>query len=91
MKQDGDFYVMLPSNASTSLFPTNLELYYHVALPGQIGLQDEEDWEVGPHPIIYPFSLFKVPHKCNHPHLMFCRFGDQHSDFTSGTLSNSLR
>ena len=77
MKQDGDFYIMLPSNANTNLFPTNSESYYRVALPRQIHLQDEEDWEVGLH---HPFSWFEVPHKCDHPHVMFRRFGEQHVD-----------
>ena len=70
MKQDGDFYVILPSNADTNLFPTNSASYYRVALPCQIHLPDEEDWKVGLHHVIYPFSWFEVPHKCNHPHLM---------------------
>lgn len=70
MKQDGDFYVILPSNANTNLFPTNSASYYRVSLPHQIHLPDEEDWEVGLHHVIYPFSSFKVPRQCNHPHLM---------------------
>ena len=77
MIQDDDFYVMLPSNANTNLFPTNSESYYRVALPRQIHLKDEEDWEVGLHHAIYPFSWFEVPHECNHPHVMFRRFGTQ--------------
>ena len=44
MMQDDDFYVMLPSNANTNLFPTNSTSYYRVALPRQIHLKDEEDW-----------------------------------------------
>ena len=78
MKQDGDFYVILPSNANTNLFPTNSASYYRVALPRQIHLPDEEDWEVGLHHVIYPFSWFEVPHQCNHPHLMLRRFRSQH-------------
>ena len=78
MKQDGDFYVILPSNANTNLFPTNSASYYRVALPCQIHLPDEEDWEVGLHHVIYPFSWFEVPHQCNHPHLMLRRFRSQH-------------
>ena len=78
MKQDEDFYFILPSNANTNLFPTNSASYYRVALPRQIHLPDEEDWEVGLHHVIYPFSLFEVPHQCNHPHLMLRRFRSQH-------------
>ena len=80
MIQDDDFYVMLPSNANTNLFPTNSESYYRVALPRQIHLKDEEDWEVGLHHAIYPFSWFEVPHECDHPHIMFRRFGTQKID-----------
>ena len=77
MIQDDDFYVMLPSNANTNLFPTNSTSYYRVALPQQIRLKDEEDWEVGLHNVIYPFSWFEVPHKCNHPHFILRRSGTQ--------------
>ena len=77
MIQDDDFYVILPSNANTNLFPTNSESCYRVALPRQIHLNDEEDLEVGLHHAIYPFSWFEVPHECNHPHVMFRRFGTQ--------------
>ena len=52
MKQGGDFYVILPSNANTNLFPTNSASYYRDALPRQIHLPDEEDWEVGLHHVI---------------------------------------
>lgn len=55
MKQDGDFYVILPSNANTNLFPTNSASYYRVALPRQIHLPDEEDWKVGPHLMLRRF------------------------------------
>ena len=68
MKQDGDFYVILTNSAS----------YYRVAVPRQIHLPDEEDWEVGLHHVTYPFSWFEVPHQCNHPHLMLRRFRSQH-------------
>ena len=61
MKQDGDFYVILPSNANTNLFPTNSASYYRVALPRQIHLPDEEDWKVGLHHVIYPFFLVRSP------------------------------
>ncbi len=77
MIQDDDFYVVLPSNANTNLFPTNTESFYRVALPRQIQLKDEEDWEVGLHHVIYPFSWFEVPHECNHPHLLFRQFGTE--------------
>ena len=74
MIQDDDFNVNLPSNANSNLFPTNTESFYRVALPRQIHLKDEEDWEVGLHHIIYPFSWFEVPHECDHPHLLFRKF-----------------
>ena len=77
MSQDDDFYVTLPSNANSNLFPTNTESFYRVALPQQIHLKDEEDWEVGLHHVIYPFSGFEVPQECNHPHLLFRKFGTQ--------------
>jgi len=78
MKQDGDFFIMLPS--TTNLFPTNSESYYRVALRRQIHLKDEEDWEVGLHHVIYPFSRFEVPHECDHPQVMFRPFGSQNID-----------
>ena len=71
---------MLPSDANTNLFPTNSESYYCVALPRQIHLKDEKDWEVGLYHVIYPFSWFEVPHKCDHPHVMFRQFGSQNID-----------
>jgi len=77
MIQDDDFYVILPSNANSNLFPTNTESFYRVALPRQIHLKDEEDWEVGLHHIIYLFSWFEVPHECDHPHLLIRKFGTQ--------------
>ena len=77
MIQDDDFYVTLPSNANSNLFPTNNESFYRVALPRQIHLKDEEDWEVGLHHVIYPFSWFEVPQECDHPHLLFRKFGTQ--------------
>ena len=77
MIQDDDFYVILPSNANSNLFPTNTESFYRVALPRQIHLKDEEDWEVGLHHVIDPFSWFEVPQECNHPHLLFRKFGIQ--------------
>ena len=46
MSQDDDFYVTLPSNANSNLFPTNTESFYRVALPRQIHLKDEEDWKL---------------------------------------------
>ena len=77
MIQDNDFYVVLPRNANTNLFPSNTEAFYRVALPPQIQLKDEEDWDVGLHHAIYPFSWFKVPHECDHPHFLFRQFGTQ--------------
>ena len=77
MIQDDDFYVILPSNANSNLFPTNTQSFYRVALPRQIHLKDEEDWEVGLHHVIYPFSWFEVPQECDHPHLLFRKFGTQ--------------
>ena len=44
MMQDNDFYLTLPRNASSYLFPSNSKSHYHVALPQQIGLKEEEDW-----------------------------------------------
>ena len=75
--QDDDFYMMLHSNANTNLFPTNSTSYYRVTLSRQIDLKDEEDWEVGLHDVIYPFSWFEVPHECNHPHFMLQQSGTQ--------------
>nr|DAC81410.1 TPA_asm: penton-1 [Rhodactis coral adintovirus] len=76
MIHDNDFYVMLPSNASSNLFPTNSKSHYRVALPRQIHLKDEEDWEVGLHHVVYPLSWFDVPRECKHSHLMVRRSDD---------------
>ena len=68
--QDNDFYVTLPSNASTNLFPSNSKSHYRVALPRQIHLKEEEDWEVGLHSVIYPSSWFDISRECIHSHIM---------------------
>ena len=70
MIQDNDFYVTLPSNASSNLFPSNSKSHYRVALPRQIHLKEEEDWEVGLHSVIYPSSWFDISRECLHFHIM---------------------
>lgn len=75
MMQDNDFYLTLPSNASSNLFPSNSKSHYRVALPRQIRLKEEEDWEVGLHHAVYPLSWFDIPRECTHSHIML-----HHSD-----------
>ena len=41
-----------------------------MALPRQIQLKEEEDWEVGLHSIIYPSSWCDVSHECIHSYIM---------------------
>ena len=77
MKDDADFYIILLSNANTNLFPTNSASDFHVALPCQIHFQEKEQWEVGLHHTVYPFSWFEVSHQYNHPHLILGRFKSQ--------------
>ena len=68
MMQDNDFYLTLPSNASSNLFPSNSKSHYRVALPRQIRLKEEEDWEVGLHHVVYPLSWSDIPRECTHSH-----------------------
>ena len=68
MIKDNDFYLTLPSNASTNLFPTNIKSHYRMALPRQIQLKDEEDWEVGVHHVVYPLSWFDSSRMQSFPH-----------------------
>ena len=75
MMQDNDFYLTLPSNASSNLFPSNSKSHYRVALPRQIRLKEEEDWEVGLYHAVYPLSWFDIPRECTHSHIML-----HHSD-----------
>ena len=76
MTADNNFYVTLPSNASSNLFLTNSKSSYRVALPQQIHLKDGEDWEVGLHHIVYPLSWFDVPGGCQHSHVLVRRSDD---------------
>ena len=69
MIQDNDFYLTLPSNASTNLFPTNIKSHYQVALARQIQFKDE-DWKVGLHHVVHPLSWFDVPQECKHSHIL---------------------
>ena len=55
MMQDNDFYLTLPSNASSNLFPSNSKSHYRVALLRQIRLKEEENWEVGLHHAVYQY------------------------------------
>ena len=41
-----------------------------IALPRQIRLKEEEDWEVGLHHAVYPLSWFEIPRECTHSHIM---------------------
>ena len=68
--QENDFYLTLPSNASSNLFPSNSKSHYRVALPRQIRLKEEEDWEVGLHHVVYPLSWFDIPRECTHSRIM---------------------
>ena len=77
MIQDSDFYVTLPSNASSNSFLNNSKSSFHVtALPRQIHLRHEEDWEVRLHHIVYPLSIFDITKDCKHSHIMLEGQGD---------------
>ena len=82
MMQDNDFYLALPSNPSSKLFPSNSKSHYRVALPRQIGLKKEE---VGLHPAVYPVSWFDIPRECTHSHIML----HPSDDFKMCTLPES--
>ena len=51
--QDNDFYLTLPSNASSNLFPSSSKSHYRVALPRKIRMKEEEEWVVGLHHAVY--------------------------------------
>ena len=76
MIQDSDFYVTLPSNASSNLFLNNSKSSFRVVLPRQIHLKDEEDWEVRLHHIVYPLSMFDITNDWKHSHIILDRRGD---------------
>ncbi len=52
------FYLTLPSNASTDIFPDNKTTEYRVSLPQTLDL--EGDWEVGLYSILYPNSSYTL-------------------------------
>ena len=58
MSRDAHFYLTLPSNASTDIFPDNKTTGYRIKLPETINL--EGDWEVGVYSIIYPNSWYTI-------------------------------
>ena len=76
MIRDNNFYVTLPSNASSNLFLTNSKSSYRVALPQEIHLKDGEVWEVGLHHIVHPLSWLDVPGDCQHSHVSVRRSDD---------------
>ena len=57
MMQENDFYLTFPSNAGSNLFPSNSKSHYRLALPRQIDLKEEEDWEIGLHRAVYPCTI----------------------------------
>ena len=61
MSRDAHFYLTLPSNASTDIFPDNKTTGYCIKLPKTIDL--EGDWEVGVYSIIYPNSWYTLEKK----------------------------
>ena len=52
------FYITLPSNASSDIFPDNKTTSYRVKLPQAISLSDE--WEVGLYSINYPRTWYTL-------------------------------
>ena len=58
MSRDAHFYLTLPSNASTDIFPDNKTTGYRIKLPETIDL--EGDWEVGVYSIIYPNTWYTL-------------------------------
>ena len=52
------FYLTLPSNASTDIFPDNKTTGYRIKLPQAIDLEGE--WEVGMYSIIYPNTWYTL-------------------------------
>ena len=58
------FYLTLPSNASSDVYPDNKIGSYRVKLPQTIDL--EGNWEVGLHSITYPNTWYTLQFKQNH-------------------------
>ena len=69
MSRDGHFYLTLPSNASTDIFPDNKTTGYRIKLPQTIDL--EGDWEVGVYSIIYPNTWYTLDNKREERHIYF--------------------
>ena len=69
MSRDAHFYLMLPSNASTDIFPDNKMTSYCIKLPKTVNL--EGDWEVGVYSIIYPNSWYTLENKSDKKHIYF--------------------
>jgi hypothetical protein len=63
------FYLTLPSNASSDVFPNNKTTDYRVSLPE--GIELEGNWEVGLYSISYPFSWYTVPNVNTASHIFY--------------------
>ena len=55
-----DFYLTLPSNASTSMYPKNGPSGFKVALPNVYELHGDE-WQVGLASLVYPHTWVNMP------------------------------
>ena len=55
-----DFYLTLPSNASTSMYPKNGPSGFKVALPNVYELHGD-DWQVGLASLVYPHTWVNMP------------------------------
>src|SRR5687767_10937588 len=58
MNEDDNFYVVLPSNASTDIFPNNTQSHFRVRLRHPLQLYGS--WEVGVAEIHMPLNWFNV-------------------------------
>ena len=69
MSRDAHFYLTLPSNASTDIFPNNKTTSYRTKLPETIDLEGE--WEVSVYSIIYPNTWYTLDNKREERHLFW--------------------
>ena len=69
-----DFYLFLPSNASTDIYPNNNGSSFKIALPNNYELHGDE-WQVALASIIYPNTWINISQHYTPESLFFGRIG----------------
>ena len=70
-----DFYLFLPSNASTDIYPHNDGSSFKIALPTKYELHGDE-WQVGLASIVYPHTWINLSQHYTPESLFFARIGN---------------